>query len=133
MRNLHLHLPVIVLLACLAACGGEALQVTSLQLGRSLNADGTVAGHATSFAPGDTVYVSVLTTGVGSGAIGVRWKYAGRVMGEPTKQVSYRDVAATEFHLQNVGGFPVGDYTVEAFLDKTAVGTRAFRVVNPTR
>lgn len=131
MRKFNVHLPVSVLFACLVGCGlGQALRVTSIQLGRSLNPDSTVAAHTTRFAPGDTVYLSVLTEGAGSGVIGVRWTYAGRVVGEPKKQVSYRDVAATEFHLQSAGGFPVGDYTVEAFLDGQSVGTRAFRIEN---
>jgi hypothetical protein len=60
----------------------------------------------------------------------VRWTYSGRVMGEPTKSVSYTDDAATEFHLQSAGGFPVGDYNVEAFLDGQSVGSRPFRVEN---
>lgn len=124
------RLPVaILLLGCLAGCGlGQNLQVTSLQLGKSLNSDGTVASHTTRFGPDDTIYLSVLTSGAGHGVIGVRWTYAGRVMGEPKKQVSYRDVSATEFHLQSAGGFPVGDYTVEAFLDDRSVGTKEFRV-----
>jgi hypothetical protein len=129
MRRRTLQLPPVVLFLCLLGCGSrESLLVTSIQLGRSLNADGTVAGHTTRFAPGDTVYVSVLTSGAGSGTIGVRWTLAGRVLGEPKKQVSYRDVAATEFHLQSAGGFPVGDYKVEVFLDDQPVETREFRV-----
>lgn len=88
-----------------------------------------MAGHTTRFGPRDTVYVSVLTAGAGSGEIGVRWMFAGRVvLGEPKKQVSYMDVAATEFQLQSAAGFPVGDYTVEAFLDGQSAGTRSFRV-----
>ncbi|MEO8520796.1 MAG: hypothetical protein ABI603_05490 [Acidobacteriota bacterium] len=124
------RLPVaILLLGCLAGCGlGQNLQVTSLQLGKSLNSDGTVATHTTRFGPADTIYLSVLTSGAGHGVIGVRWTYAGQTMGEPKKQVSYRDVAATEFHLQSAGGFPVGDYTVEAFFDDRPVGTKEFRV-----
>jgi hypothetical protein len=129
MRKFIVQLPVIVLLACLVGCG-EALRVTAIQVGRSLNVDGTIANRTTSFAPYDTIYVSVVTTGVGSGEIGVRWMYGTRVVGEPKKQVSYRDVAATEFHLQSADGFPVGDYSVEAFLDGKSVGTQAFRVDN---
>ena len=129
MLRFSVLLPVMVLFACLAGCGlGQALHVTSLQVGRSLNADGTVASHTASFTPADTVYVSVLTTGAGSGTIGVRWTYSGRVVGEPKKQVSYRDDAATEFHLQSAGGFPPGEYTVEAFLDGQSAGSRTFRV-----
>lgn len=128
MRVFAVHVSLVVLFVCLAGCGGEPLRVRSLQLGRSLNADNTVGTPATSFGPGDTVYVSILTTGAGSGTIGVRWMYAGRVVGEPKKPVSYRDDAATEFHLQSGSGFPPGEYTVEAFLDGQPVGTRTFRV-----
>lgn len=133
MRILKSRLPLIVLITLLFGCGwGESLSVTSLQLGRSLNADNTVANHTTRFAPGDTIYVAVMTQGLGSGTIGIRWTYAGRVVGESTKQVSYTDAAATEFHIQSPVGFPVGDYTVEAFLDGVSVGTRTFRVDKPS-
>jgi hypothetical protein len=121
-------LPALILCLLLTGCGSD-LRVGSVQLGRSLNADDTVANHTTVFTPAETVYVSVLTTGTGSGTIGVRWTYAGRVVGEPTKAV--RGATATEFHLQNAGGFPPGDYTVEAFLDGQAAGSRSFRVDSP--
>ena len=129
MRPFDIRLPLLILCAGVLGCGaGERLRVTSIQLGRSLNADRTVAGHTTRFGPNDSVYVSVLTTGSGSGTISVRWVYAGRVVGEPQKQVSYKDFAATDFQLQSAGDFPVGDYTVEVFLDGRSVGTREFRV-----
>lgn len=129
MSNPNARLPAVVLFVILAGCGSnQGLRVTSIQLGRSVNADGTVAGHTTRFTPGDTVYVSVLTSGAGSASVGVRWIYAGRVLGEPKKQVSYRDAAVTEFHLQSASGFPPGDYTVEVFLDGRSAGSRQFRV-----
>lgn len=132
MRAFIICLPLLILIACVPGCGArEDLRVSSIQLGRSVNADRTVAGHTTRFAPGDTVYVSVLTMGAGSGTLSVRWVYAGRVVGEPTKQVSYRDFAATDFELQSAGDFPVGDYSVEVFLDGQSAGTREFRVEKP--
>src|SRR3970040_813554 len=94
MRQVNVYLTVIVLFVCLAG-GGWGLRVTTIQLGRSLNADDTVGGHTTRFAPGDTVYVSIHTAGVGSGKIGVRWMYGDRGLGEPSEQVSYRSGAAT--------------------------------------
>ena len=130
MQRLNFCLALVILSTCLAGCG-SGLRVTSIQLGRSLNVDGTVANHTTTFAPGDSVYVSVGTAGVGSGVIGARWMYRGHVVGEPTKRVSYRDVAATEFHLQSPDGFPPGDYTVEISLDGQSVGSKAFRVESP--
>ena len=118
---------LLMLLLAIVGCASD-LHVASIQLGRSLNADSSVASHTTSFGPQDTVYVSVLTAGVGSGTVGVRWTYAGRVMGEPKKTV--KGAAATEFHLQSAGGFPLGEYTVEVFLDGQSVGTKTFRVEN---
>lgn len=120
---------MLTLPACLAACGsGQPLRVTTIQLGRSVNADHTVSSFTTTFAPDDTVYLSVLTTGVGTGTIAVRWTYAGRVIDEPKKEVSYRIDAATEFRLQSSAGFPPGDYTAEVLLNGQSAGTRTFSV-----
>jgi hypothetical protein len=127
MKTFTLQLSIVVLLACLGGCGSN-LRVTAVQLGRSANADGTVANPTESFGPRDTIYLSVATAGVGSGTISVRWTYGDRVVDEPKKQVSYRDLAATEFSLRSVAGFPPGDYRAEVFLDGQPVGTKTFRV-----
>ena len=117
------------LVAALAACApSNPLEVSTIQLGRRLNSDNSVAEHTTSFRPDDTIYVSVLTAGPGAGTIGVRWLYGGSLISEPEQAVVYRDQAATEFHIQNSGGFPRGGYRVEVFLDGEPVGTRNFRV-----
>lgn len=129
MMKATVRLSIVIVFACLAGCGaGQPLRVTSIQLGRSLNADHTVSTFTTQFAPDDTVYLSVLTTGVGSGTISVRWTYAGRVIDEPKKDVSYRIDAATEFRLQSPAGFPPGDYGAEVFLNGQSAGTRTFTV-----
>ena len=49
-------------------------------------------------------------------------------MDEPKKKVSYKDVAATEFHLQTASALPPGDYSVEVFINGQSVGTRPFKV-----
>jgi hypothetical protein len=134
MRRVRRNYPsgaIVALVATLLAggCGSdERLQVTTFQLGRSINPDKTVSGPTTRFKPTDTIYVSVLTDGSGSGKIKVRWLFAGRVVSEPEQDVSYRGAAATEFHIQNSGGFPAGEYKVEIFIDGRSVGSRAFRV-----
>jgi hypothetical protein len=118
-----------VFVLTLIGCGSNrTLPVTAIQLGRSLNSDSTVSGFTTTFKPDDTIYLSVLTGGSGSGTIRVRWKYGDRVIDEPKKQVSYHMAAATDFRLQSPGGFPAGDYTAEVFVNDQSVGTRAFRV-----
>ncbi len=108
------------------ACSGP-LQLTNIQIGRSLNQDGSVASITTLFKPSETVYVAV-QTGAGKGVIGVKWKFGDKVVGEPTKPVDYNGPKSTEFHLQNSGGFPPGDYSVDVFIDGVQVGTRAFKV-----
>jgi hypothetical protein len=123
-----------VVLACLAfvACRSNApLEVSTIQVGRAISSDNQVGSHTTVFRPDDTIYVSVLTTATGSGTVGVRWMYGDRLISEPAKDVSYKGAAATEFHIQNSGGFPEGKYSVEAFVDGTSVGKRAFVVEKP--
>ena len=46
--------------AALAACSGP-LELTNIQVGRSLNQDGSIASITTLFKPSETVYVSVQT------------------------------------------------------------------------
>ena len=116
--------------ACLlAGCrSNDPLRVNTIQLGRGINPDNTVSGHTTRFKPTDTIYVSILTDNPGSGTVAARWTFAGRVVSEPKKDVSYRGAAATEFHIQNSGGFPPGDYSVEIVLDGKPIASRDFRV-----
>jgi hypothetical protein len=111
------------------ACGPtDPLTVQTIQLGKSLNPDNSVATHASTFRPNDNVYVAVLTPAPGRGTISVRWTYGGQVIDEPSREVSYREPAATAFHLVNSGGFPPGNYAVEVFVDGKSAGTRNFNV-----
>ena len=127
---------VVVVVATVAVCAlagaacrpSSPLRVTTIQTGKSLNSDKSVGTHTTRFKPDDTMFASVLTDGPGTGTIGVRWRFGGRVVSEETKEVSYRDHAATEFHIQNSSGFPVGEYTVEVLVDGDSFATRSLRV-----
>jgi len=119
---------IVLLFAVLAAACSDPLALANIQVGRSLNIDNSIAAPTTTFKPGETVYVSIHTTARGKGTIGVRWKYRDKVIDEPTKQVSTDGAKATEFHLQNSGGFPIGDYSVEVLIDGQVVGSREFNV-----
>jgi hypothetical protein len=129
MRRFSVPYTVLVLLVCSVGCG-SGLQVTSIRLGRSLNADNTIASHTTTFKPDDTIYLSVTTTGAGSGTMSVRWTYAGTLVDEPKKPVSSRNIAVTEFHLKSGDAFPPGEYSAEVFLDGKPVGKETFKVEN---
>jgi hypothetical protein len=112
-----------------AGCGpSEPLQVTTLQLGRSLNSDDSVGTHTTRFSPSDTIYVSALSDRPGRGTLTVHWFLHGQMVSEASRDVSYRRASATEFHLQNSGGFPVGQYRVDLLLNGEVVESRQFRV-----
>ena len=111
-----------------AACSDAPLQLANIQTGRALNPDRSIASITTLFKPNETIYVSVQTTGEAPGTIGVKWMYQGRVVDEPVKQVDYDGPASTEFHLQNSGGFPEGDYSVEIIINGQQVGSRSFKV-----
>ena len=124
LRNCAFALGVIAM----GACSDAPLQLANIQTGRSLNPDRSIASITTRFKPSETIYVSVQTTGEAPGSIGVKWMYQGRVVDEPVKQVDYDGPASTEFHMQNSGGFPEGDYSVEIFINGQQVGSRAFKV-----
>ena len=127
--SLHLALSVVVTGIALGACRpGEPLQVESLQLGRTLNSDNTVNAHTTRFKPDDTVYVSLLSVQPRSGTVTVRWILNGQTVSEATRDVSYTREAATEFHLQNSGGFPPGSYRVDVLVNGQPAGSRQFTV-----
>ncbi len=114
-----------------AGCSNPPLSLANIQIGRSLNPDRSVASITTLFKPSETVYVSVQTAEAGSGVVGVKWMFGTQVIDEPAKPVSYDGPASTEFHLQNSGGFPAGDYSVEVFLDGVSVDKRTFKVGEP--
>src|SRR5262245_50208104 len=113
--------------ALTVACSGP-LTVETLQLGRSLNADNSVADPTTTFKPNETIYVSALNAGRGSGTIRVRWYYGTQLLSEREKSVSFQGSGATEFNLQSAGNFPPGDYSVEVEVDGQSVGKRNFTV-----
>lgn len=108
-------------------CSGP-LTLANIQVGRSLNQDRSISSITTLFKPNETVYVAVQTSAAGKGVVSVKWKFGNQVIDEPSKTVDFDGPASTEFHMQNSGGFPPGDYSVDVFIDGVQVGTRAFKV-----
>jgi len=128
-RNAIVRSVAFALLVLVAACGpNEPLKVSAVQTGKSLNSDNSIAVHAATFRPKDTMYVAVLTDARGAGKITVRWKLGSQVLQELTREVSYNDQAATDFRFQAADGFPAGTYTIEVLLDGQSVNTTTVRV-----
>jgi hypothetical protein len=128
MRRRRALTSLLFTLVLVAACAQEPLTVNTIQLGRGLNADKSVASFTTRFRPTDTIYVAVLTENAGTGTLKARWLFGGRVVSEPERRIQTQGPTATEFHLSNNTGFPPGEYKVELFLDGAAIGAKSFRV-----
>ena len=119
---------ILAALVVAVGCSDAPLQLANIQTGRSLNQDNSVGSISTLFKPNETIYVAVQTTGSAPGTISVKWKYQGRVIDEPSKQVDPSGPTSTSFQLQNSGGFPEGDYSVDILINGEQVGSRNFRV-----
>lgn len=106
---------------------GPALDVSGVALGRSIGPDNRVVDEVGDFAPTDTVYASVETTGTGSGTLSARWTFEdGQVVDEGSQSVSGASV--TEFHVSNPAGWPAGHYEVVISLDGDEVDRSGFDV-----
>ena len=121
--------PALLLSIGVIACGpSEPLNVVTIQTGTSLNTDHSVGRHTGTFRPKDTMYVSVLSAGRGAGTITVKWSFAGRVIHQAARKVSYNDQAATDFRLQPGDELPLGDYRIEVLVDGKSIETRRVKV-----
>jgi len=142
------NLPTLVLVAALAAIGtackkepapspapspppaAARIEVTGVELGRSIGPDRRVTAPAESFAPGDTIYAVVLTSGSASSAtLTARFTYQdGQLVDESSQTIAPSGPTATEFHISKPDGWPPGEYRVEIRLDGVPSGSKAFSV-----
>jgi hypothetical protein len=106
------------------------VKVKEITLGRSLNADKTVADKTDSFRPADTIYASIQTEGSApSATLTARWTYgAGQQVSESTQTIAPTGASVTEFHVSKPDGWPTGDYKVEVLLNGASAGSRDFEV-----
>jgi hypothetical protein len=106
------------------------LQFRELRLGKAVNADKSVSVDTGTFAPGDTIYASVATSGSsGSSPIRALWTYQdGQVVSDDTQTISGTGSDVTEFHISKPDGFPAGSYKLEIFIDGRSASNRSFDV-----
>ena len=106
------------------------VSVTTIELGNQIGADKRVRRPMTSFAPKDTLYATVVTTGSApSATLTAKWTYQnGQLVNEHTQTIAPTGPAATEFHITKPDGWPVGIYKVEVFLNGRSTGTKEFEV-----
>jgi len=84
---------------------------------------------ATSFAPKDTIYASVETTGSGHATLTARWLGPrDQALHEDSKELDASGPETTAFMISQPEGFPQGDYKIEISLDGQPVASKDFSV-----
>jgi len=104
--------------------------VTSISVGNAIGADKRVTSSATSFAPGDTIYVSVASDGAApSVTLMARWIYGeDQLINESTQTIAPTGPTVSEFHVSKPDGWPAGTYKVEVVANGAPVGSQTFQV-----
>ena len=115
----------------LRASPGEVagVKVASIDIGRSIGADKSIANTTDTFAKTDTIYASVATEGSGNATLKARWTFEdGQVVDESTQSTAPTGPARTEFHVAKPNGWPAGKYKVEISVNGTPAGTKEFTI-----
>jgi hypothetical protein len=103
-----------------------ALSVVDVDMGRHIGADKKITDKTDDFAPGDTIYASVHTSGTATAVPLVgRWTFEnGTVVDERSESISPTGDAYTEFHIVKPGGWPKGKYTLHVLVNGNEVRTK---------
>lgn len=108
--------------------------VASIETGKRIGADKRITDTTSTFAPNDTLYISVVTNNASASTQlkTVVTFQDGQVVDSSSQTVAapttMGGTSVTEFHLSRPGGWPTGDYTVEVWLDGQSAGTRTLTV-----
>ena len=107
-------------------------RVTGVQLGRGIQPDNSVQAVSATFAPKDTIYLSVTSVGMTPAALATRWTFGPKdvLVHEETKSVSPASAKPmrTEFHISKPSGWPAGNYKVVLTVDGQPSQTETFVV-----
>ena len=106
-----------------------SVSVTDVELGNAVGADQKVATPSSSFAPSDTIYAAVTTSGAGTVALAAKWTYQdGQTVHEESKSIAPTGPATTAFQISKPSGWPAGSYKVAISLNGQPVSSKDFTV-----
>jgi hypothetical protein len=111
--------------------GGTALAVSQMSLGKHIGSNKQVTDTTSTFAPHDTIYLSVMTANAAPNSkLTARWSFGkGQVVKETSQTLANpSSAAATEFHLSKKSAWPTGTYMVEVLVNGQSAGTKNFTV-----
>ena len=111
-----------------AASASAPRKVSGVMIGSRIDSIGRVIEPTFQFAPKDTVYISVGTSGnSGATRLTAAWRYqSGEIVGQSTEQI--RPGENTAFSLAKPKGLKPGTYKVVLFLGDDSVDTKVFAV-----
>jgi hypothetical protein len=113
-----------------AGSAGDALRaaisVIDIDMGRHVDTANKVMDKTDTFAPNDTIFASVHTSGTANSSPVVgRWTGPdGSVVSENTHNVTTNGDAYTSFFISKAGGFAPGTYTLHVMIDGREVRTK---------
>ena len=99
-------------------------------IGKHIGQNNLITEPTFQFAPKDTVFISVSTTGKPeSAALSTKWRFqTGEVLDSSEKTIQPKGEDATEFHLATSKDLKVGTYSVTVYADGDSVDSKAFVV-----
>jgi hypothetical protein len=113
-----------------AAPVAAPVAVASVDLGSAVGPDQKITTATTAFAPKDTIYAAVSTTGAAANAVlNAKWTYQdGQTVNESNQTIAPSGPAVTSFHISKPDGWPAGNYKVEISLNGQSVASKDFSV-----
>ncbi len=104
--------------------------VTSITLGNQVDSSQNVTMPSDTFAPTDTIYASVATSGMSQSAtLRANWTYQdGQTVNESSQTIAPNGDAVTTFHIAKPDGWPTGDYKVEISLNGNVAQSKGFTI-----
>lgn len=108
----------------------DELQVAGVMIGKRIGENNLITEPTFQFAPQDTVYVSVGTTGKPDSAVLTAvWQFqTGSTVDSTSRTITPQGPENTEFHVARPKGWPVGTYKVTIYADGDSVDARTFAV-----
>ena len=106
-----------------------AVTFGSVELGSTVDASNKILASGSSFAPTDTIYASVDTSGSGNATLAAKWSYQdGQTVHEDSKMLHSSGPETTAFMISKPGGFPAGNYKVDISLNGSQVASKDFSI-----
>ncbi len=106
------------------------IAVVSLELGSNVGPDQKISQPSEAFAPTDSIYASVSTSGSAEhSTLEARWSYQdGQIVNRTRQTIAPDGPAVTSFRISKPDDWPKGDYKVDILLDDRPAASAHFSV-----